>query len=616
MGIALILSIGVIFFILLFQFKKVKLSLIIMSTMLLALPGAALGLKIAGYSFSITAFIGITSLCGMVVRNGIILLDYALELREKQKMSIHESAIAAGKRRMRPIFLTSAAAAVGVIPMIISRSPLWGPLGTVICFGLLISMVLTLYILPVLYSLVYSEKPKKPGLWAIPTKGTLVILAGISFLIFASPAKAQTLSLDSCKQLAIVNSKKIKEADFDLKASQEERKNAFTNYFPKVSASFTAMRSPQYLMKVNTPVMNLPVYDGNPANLQTATQFAYIPSMAIKTLDYLNVANVSVAVPIYMGGRIHNGNKLASLGEEVSRNQKILTTTEVLVHTEELYWTLISLQEKGKTLHSYQILLDTLCRDVRNFYNAGMVQRSDLLKVQLKQNELQMNKIKLNNGVILTSRALCQHIGIAFDTLMGFNAPPLQLTILPVPADAKRAVTNRTEYQLLNKAVEAGELQQKMTRGEYMPQLSVSALGVYADVAGSSQKNALALLNLSIPISDWWGGAHKIRQQKLKIERARATLDENTELLALQVEQVNNELHESWYQIQVSEKSVEQARENLKVTDDNYRSGTIGISDLLEAQAIFQNSKDSLIDAQCSYQIKLAKYLQAIGQYK
>jgi outer membrane protein TolC len=139
---------------------------------------------------------------------------------------------------------------------------------------------------------------------------------------------------------------------------------------------------------------------------------------------------------------------------------------------------------------------------------------------------------------------------------------------------------------------------------------------VYADVAGSSQKNALALLNLSIPISDWWGGAHKIRQQKLKIERARATLDENTELLALQVEQVNNELHESWYQIQVSEKSVEQARENLKVTDDNYRSGTIGISDLLEAQAIFQNSKDSLIDAQCSYQIKLAKYLQAIGQYK
>ena len=223
MGIALILSIGVIFFILLFQFKKVKLSLLIMSTMLLALPGAAIGLKIAGYPFSITAFIGITSLCGMVVRNGIILIDYARELREKNKMSIHESAIAAGKRRMRPIFLTSAAASVGVVPMILSRSPLWGPLGTVICFGLLISMVLTLYILPVLYSLAYSEKIKKPGFWTVPTKA-LVVVALFSLPYLSNEAKAQTLSLDSCKQLALANNLKIKEAEYEVSAAGEQRK--------------------------------------------------------------------------------------------------------------------------------------------------------------------------------------------------------------------------------------------------------------------------------------------------------------------------------------------------------------------------------------------------------
>ena len=112
----------------------------------------------------------------MVVRNGIILIDYARKLRENTKMSVHEAAIAAGKRRMRPIFLTSAAAAVGVVPMILSRSSLWGPLGTVICFGLLTSMVLTLYILPILYSLVYSDKPKKrKGFWSIPAKSVVTI---------------------------------------------------------------------------------------------------------------------------------------------------------------------------------------------------------------------------------------------------------------------------------------------------------------------------------------------------------------------------------------------------------------------------------------------------------
>ncbi|NLP58810.1 efflux RND transporter permease subunit [Lutibacter sp. B1] len=144
-------SVVLIFFILMFQFKTIRKALLIMSTMLLSIFGASLGLTIMGYPFSLTAFMGIMGLAGIVVRNGIILIDYASQLVHKDGMSYEEAGLAAGKRRMRPIFLTSLAAAVGVIPMIISGSPLWGPLGTVICFGLLTGMVLTLLVLPVLY---------------------------------------------------------------------------------------------------------------------------------------------------------------------------------------------------------------------------------------------------------------------------------------------------------------------------------------------------------------------------------------------------------------------------------------------------------------------------------
>ncbi len=158
MGYALITSIVLIFLILVIQFKEIKKALLIMLTMPLSLLGASLGLYLTGYPFGITAFLGVISLAGIVVRNGIILIDYAIYLSENEGLSITEAAKAAGKRRMRPIFLTSAAAAVGVIPMIISRSPLWGPLGTVICFGLIISMVLTLYVLPVLYDKMFSNK--------------------------------------------------------------------------------------------------------------------------------------------------------------------------------------------------------------------------------------------------------------------------------------------------------------------------------------------------------------------------------------------------------------------------------------------------------------------------
>jgi multidrug efflux pump subunit AcrB len=234
MALALILSVLVIFFILLIQFKKAKLALLILSTMLLALPGAAIGLKVMNYPFSVTAFIGITSLCGIVVRNGIILIDYACELIDKEHMSVYEAALAAGKRRMRPIFLTSAAAAVGVIPMVLSRSTLWGPLGTVICFGLIIAMILTLFVLPVLFTLVYKVKEIKHR---VSSTARLTVLIALIACSFSVPAMGQSISLDSCKQLALINNRKIKGTVFDVKAAQEQRKSADTNFFPNVSVT-------------------------------------------------------------------------------------------------------------------------------------------------------------------------------------------------------------------------------------------------------------------------------------------------------------------------------------------------------------------------------------------
>lgn len=148
---ALMTSIIIIFFILLVQFRKTKTALLIMMTMPLSIFGAAFGVFVAGYPFSMTAFVGLIGLIGIVARNGIIYVSYTEELQNEHGLSLEEAAIAAAKRRMRPIFLTSAAAAVGVIPMILSRSPLWGPLGSVICFGLLFGLLLCLIVIPVLY---------------------------------------------------------------------------------------------------------------------------------------------------------------------------------------------------------------------------------------------------------------------------------------------------------------------------------------------------------------------------------------------------------------------------------------------------------------------------------
>lgn len=151
MGKAFMISFVLIFLVLLFQFKRVGKVFIVLASFPLSLLGAMLGLFLTGYEFGFMAIIGITALLGIVVRNGIILVDYADELVREHGHTIREAALFAAKRRMRPIFLTSMAAAIGLIPLMASGSPEWGPISSTISIGILVSMITTLFIVPVLY---------------------------------------------------------------------------------------------------------------------------------------------------------------------------------------------------------------------------------------------------------------------------------------------------------------------------------------------------------------------------------------------------------------------------------------------------------------------------------
>ncbi|HEU4997173.1 MAG TPA: efflux RND transporter permease subunit [Gemmatimonadaceae bacterium] len=157
MTVALMISLVSIFLILLFQFRRVSDALIVMASIPTTVFGAILGLLITGNPFGFTAFLGLISLSGVVVRNAIILLEYIHE-RMKHGVSVETAALEAGQRRLRPIFLTSAAAAAGVIPMILGGSSLWAPVGSVIAVGILCSMVFTLVTVPVLYVLVHGKE--------------------------------------------------------------------------------------------------------------------------------------------------------------------------------------------------------------------------------------------------------------------------------------------------------------------------------------------------------------------------------------------------------------------------------------------------------------------------
>ena len=157
---ALIMSIMIIFFVLLWHFKNISEAVLIMVSLALCVFGMAMGLLIQGIEFSLTSVLGFVSLMGILVRNGVILFDYAAEVKELEQLSLKDAIHVAAERRMRPIFLTSAAASMGVVPMILGGSGLWVPMGAVICYGTLITMFFILTVMPIAYWKVMGKGEK------------------------------------------------------------------------------------------------------------------------------------------------------------------------------------------------------------------------------------------------------------------------------------------------------------------------------------------------------------------------------------------------------------------------------------------------------------------------
>lgn len=617
----LIISIFMIFMILVLHFRKISMALLVLGSSVLSLPGAFLGVLLVNVEFGITSILGIVSLIGILVRNGIIMLDYAEELRKEKNMSVKDAAMEAGKRRMRPIFLTSAAASVGVIAMIVSANPLWSPMGAVICFGTITSMVLLVLILPVSYWRLYDREDtstRRAAHKAKSIKPLALVLTGTLLLGGSLTLPAQdTLSLDQCRMLALENNTTLKNAYLEIEASEQLKKSAFTNYFPKVSASAMTFGFNKPLLDLNLEGGQLPVFatDGITPPVQVPGQFAYFPGLSLSMMDKGTVGAITAIQPVFAGGRIIAGNKLARVGLHVNYSKLSLSKDQVMAKTEEQYWQIISLYEKRKTLDLTKQLLDSLYNEAEDAWKAGLVNRNEVLKVALKQSEVRQNELKLSNGIQLATMAFCQFLGLPTDTaLVLADSLPLLRTPGEVYIDSQDALLNRHEYKMLQESIRAEALKTKLKRGEYLPQAGVGAGALYYDFPNDGTTNTMLFGTVNVPISGWWDAAHSLKERKLREEINRNNCEEKTELMALQIQQAWNDLNEAWEQIDLARETLRQAEENLAINRDNYQAGLINISAMLEAQAMLQQSLNQVTDARFSYSTRLTAYLQVTGR--
>ena len=435
----------------------------------------------------------------------------------------------------------------------------------------------------------------------------------IMFLFLPVMASAQSYTLQKCLELAIKNSYDLKNSNLDFQMADQTRKEAFTKYFPSVSANGAAFDANNYFIdeKVDlTPFAAVFAHMGlDPATLGLPS------SIPIKKINNGVVGLVSAVQPLYTGGQIINGNRLAKVGVDVSRLKISLSENEVISKTEEYFWQIVSLKEKLNTLDVVGRQLEELHKTAGAAVAAGVTTRNDLLRVELQQQNIESSRIKAENGIKVYKLLICNLTGLEKE---GFDITVSDFSNVKNPDEyfiaTKEGIKGRTETKLLEKSVEATSLQHKMAIGKNMPVVAAGAGYLYHNMLDKDAKIGMVFATVSIPLSSWWGGSHEIRREKYNQEKAENQKKNMEEMMAVDIETKWDQLVESFLQVQVSKKSIESATENLRISNDYYKAGTVSLTNLLEAQTLMQQSRDQYTDACTSYYLKLTPYLQATGR--
>jgi outer membrane protein TolC len=212
--------------------------------------------------------------------------------------------------------------------------------------------------------------------------------------------------------------------------------------------------------------------------------------------------------------------------------------------------------------------------------------------------------------------SLCQYIGIIYDKAVSFtdNTTTAESPLL-FYVDHQAALADRAEYQLLLKSTENEKYKTKLKRGEYMPELNAGVSAQYLDMMDNGGEGYGAVFGtVKIPISGLWEAPHTMKERRLMEEENRNSVKDSSEKLMLQMQQARNTLDESFQQVQLAEVAIRQAEENLKENHDNFVSGMINVSDMLDAQAQLQQSHDRYTDAITYYLTSRVNYLQVTGR--
>jgi outer membrane protein TolC len=591
-----------IFLILLFQFRTLADPLIVMTAFPLALPGAALGLLVTNNTFGFTAFIGVVSVGGLAVRNSIILIDYIYE-RIKNGAKLEQAALEAGERRLRPIFLTSAAAAVGVIPMILSGSSMWSPLASVIAFGLLGSMFFTLIAIPVLFVVVHRKHAV-----SVPVKAASV---AVLLALFASAsmarAESQRITLDEAVALATSQNSTVKLARLKEKEMKARVTQARANYFPVVSNESDAVHlsKSEHLL---IPEGALGVY----------TSAGPIPgkSVSIKlgNQSFL-LSTTTAAQPLTQFFKIHAGVNIAKADEGIARSDAQRAENEVALKMKQLYLGLLSAERRKQAAELRIAAGEERLGEARHGVEAGAVLQLKVLEGQAQIADARHSLGSLEDTISDLKVEFNDLTGLPLDTDVELVAPEPETTDITSGDLVADAVAHNPEVLAAQQTLKKAHAGLSAAHAAYIPE--IGAFGEYIYQSGVpllSENNAGMGLKMSYTLLDFGKRSGEVHERKTQVEEAQENLRHVENRVRVEIEKEVRKVKRTETGLEAARESVAARAEMRRITANQVAANTANASALKEAEGQLAEAEAILIQAEAERSTARAGLERTLGK--
>ncbi len=455
-------------------------------------------------------------------------------------------------------------------------------------------------------------------------KRTILLL---TFVVTVSCMHAQRmLTLEECRNLAIQNNKELQISGEKIKMADNEKKAAFTKYFPQLSANGAYMWNQKDINLLDMGALSSSL-SSSLGGLAQLPMIQHLMSGVndMQHLDVQNiwVGNVSLVQPVFMGGKIVNYNQITEFAKQLAESMNNSQLQDLIYKTDETYWQVISLVNKKKLADAYVDLLRKMDSDVTAMIYEGVATEADGLSVKVKLNEAEMAQTKVENGLALTRMLLAQICGLSLEEDLSLADEKLDnfpVETTQASADLNEAFMNRNELRSLDLATKIYKRKERIALAEMLPNVALAAnyFVTNPNVFNGFKNDFAGMFNVGVmvkvPLSGWWEGTYKRNSAKAETRIKTLEWQDAREKIELQVNQSVYKVNEAGKKLIASSRNMENAEENLRRANFGFEEGVIPALNLMEAQTAWGSARSSLIDAQIEVKLTEVYLSKALGK--